>query len=144
MAKFSIRHPVRSLGRFVKNLFREPEREQPPTPVPPPPPPGGGGPGGGGPDLTYDDIRKAIWTEVTGEDEESPLGYDYWDLYLDTGAWIGRSREIIDRLWEDFLRAFWLVSDEPDSMPRDEWYDEADVDRSLIDWDRWREIKHTP
>jgi len=141
LAKFSIRHPVRSLGQFVKKLLGGPERpEQPPKP--PPPPPGGAPPIG--PDLAYNDTRKAIWTEVTGEDEESPNGYEYWDLFLDTGAWIRRSYDMINRLWEDFLRAFWLTSSEPGAVPRDEWYDEADVDPSLIDWDRWREIKRTP
>lgn len=89
-----------------------------------------------------------IWNDVTGDDAAYPRRLhdcpEWWDLYLDTGAWISQDYGTVNVLWRDFLRAFWLNSQEDDWLPRTEWYDEADVNAQMIDWEEWREIKKTP
>jgi len=69
---------------------------------------------------------------------------EWWDLYLDTGAYVNRNYVQVNYFWNEFLRAFWLNSMEPGSILRTDFYDDADVPKSLVDWERWRELKKTP
>jgi len=144
LAKFSIRHPFRSLGRILRDIVRGPEREPPKEKEPPPEPPRG-------PDYfppfdnyEYDDTRKEIWQYVTGERLDDPEGEEYWDLFGDTGIPLAENYSNTNDAWDEFLRSFWLNSSEDGSVPRSDFYDDWDVTRAQIDWPHWREIKKTP
>lgn len=147
MASFSFRHPFRSIGKIIREIVIGPERkkpEPPPTPPPPPVPPGPPPPGPTPPPNTgFNDRRYEIWEDVTNVHDRN-TAEEWWDLYLDTGIWVSRTYAETNRGWRDFLRAFWLNSSEPDSYAREDFYDEYDTPKTLIDWDRWRVMKKTP
>jgi hypothetical protein len=144
LAKFSFGHPVRSLGNILKGIFKRPEPERPKPPPPPPKPPPLPPPS----DLELDANRIAIWNEITGDYAQYPDDMrdapEWWDLYLDTGAYLNRNYVQVNYFWGEFLRAFWLNSQEDGSIPREDFYDDAEIPPSLVDWERWRELKKTP
>lgn len=49
--------------------------------------------------------------------------------------------EAVEDNWDDFLRAYYLTSDEGGSIARDRFHQNTGIPPSEIDWDLWREIK---
>jgi len=126
----------------VRKFFSGPsqpvQQEEPPTI---PQPPIGGGPPITGDDLELDYNRREIWYDVTGIPDEFSDINQYWEIFVDSGAPIDVSYGRVNRLWRNFLRAFYLTLDEANGYTRDDWYEDADTVPALIDWQRWREVK---
>ncbi len=136
---------LRRFWRAVSRPFRAPE---PPRPVPEQPRPA--------PEPSFGDQETQVpagqnesnlrdtWQYVTGENRYASLFDDYLEIYNDTGMSLEESQAEYERLWDKFLRAFWLNSGEDGSVPRDDWYEDANVPKDRIDWEHWREVKKTP
>jgi hypothetical protein len=143
---FSFRHPIRSVIEIIFGT-PEPEREQIPEPPREPPrePPGIDYPGPGSPDnYEYDDRRHEIWHDVSGESTYGDLSEAAWRIFEDTGIPTGHDYFETNALFDEFLRAFWLDTDDDGMIPRAQFYDDADLVPDLIDWDEWREWRDTP
>jgi hypothetical protein len=83
------------------------------------------------------------------EDTTGLYGYDrdylnWRDLFEDTGITQTEDdlREL-ERLFGEFLRAFYFTSDESESISREEYYSDSGLGSDRIDWERFREIKKT-
>jgi len=147
---------LRRFFRSIEEIFEteygnepeEPERQRPPPSQPPPP---------DIPDsdsLYPDDPEweqnfRDTWEYITGQDLRDPSSesdyISYRDIFYDTGILAVEDdiREI-ERLWDKFLRSFYLVSAEPGSVSREEFYSDSGLNRDRIDWEAWREVKRTP
>jgi hypothetical protein len=89
------------------------------------------------------------FNEIADEDDitynDRGQAYREWrDFFEDTGITLTEddNREI-ERLFSEFLRAFYLTSDNRDSFPRDDYYADSGLGSDRIDWERFREIKKT-
>ncbi len=139
----------KKLLRAITSPFRTHEPPRPESPQPPPPEiPGGGGLGGDEysgevPEGRNETELRDTWEYITGNSRYDPLFADYLEIYDDAGMAIEPDNAEYERLWDKFLRAFWLNSTEPGSVPRAEWYDDANIPRDMIDWSHWREVKKT-
>lgn len=81
-----------------------------------------------------------IYVRITG----STPGYlDWRDLWVQHDYLYDTYREKELR-WDQFLRAFYLRKADTGSLPRDEFYNEAGIARSTLDWQAWRELIDTP
>jgi len=142
LARFSLRHPFRSV---IDLIFGTPEPAREPPKEPPPPPPGiDYFPPEPPSNYDYDDRRKEIWSEISGESKNSESGAEAWEIFGDTGIPYGTSYFETNAAFDEFLRAFWLKSSDDGSIPRAQFYDDYDIGPDLIDWDHWREWVDTP
>lgn len=135
---FNWRHPLRSLAE----IFTEtPERT---APEPTPEPPIDFGPTEYIPGNEPNERQENVWDSITayrGTDDDMQ---QFWEVFLDSGAPDDESQPRVTNLWEDFLRAFYLTTGESGHITRAEWYDMAGVNSGNIDWQAWREVKHSP
>jgi hypothetical protein len=126
----------------IADWFRgapEPVYEPPPTPEPPlkPLPPR---------EPEHDRRMKEIFEDVT--DDASRINYDEW---LETWGAIGSVYNYIDdederneaeeEGWEEYLRAYYLTSDEPGAVSREQFHQDTNIPRSQVDWGLWKQIK---
>jgi hypothetical protein len=135
------------LRSLVRSLFTpEPERPEPPREREPPrePPRPPDTPPGGYEDDAHEQRMHEIYTYITGENPRHDNYRDWRELFDDTGVEIveDNPREI-ERLWNEFLRAFYLTSDEEGSIARDIYYADSGLGSDRIDWEVFREIKKT-
>lgn len=116
----------------------EPVQEPVPPPEPPltPPPPQ--------PDEHDREMRR-IFNDVTSN---SGINYSEWEEvwgpmstvynYIDDDE---EREEAEEEGWEEFLRAYYLTSDEPGAIPREQFHRNTNIPQSQVDWELWREIK---
>lgn len=142
MASFSFRHPLRSIINLIVGTpepSRPKEEEAPePTPI--------------GPDFfppvfdnyEYDDNRREIWHDISGEAKDSDNADKAWEIFEDTGIPTGHDYWETNSLFDEFLRAFWLDTDDDGFVRRSQFYEDADLTPALIDWPEWREWRDTP
>ena len=146
MASFSWRHPFRGIKEIILGPPEQPRQEEeerytpPPPPIPPRPPidypPFD--------NYDYDDRRREIWTEISGESATGDNAEKAWEIFEDTGIPTGHGYFETNELFEEFLRAFWLDSDDDGFVRRTRFYEDADITPALIDWPEWREWRDTP
>ena len=134
----------RSRGIFgrIADWFRgapEPVYEPPPTPEPPlkplPPQPN-----------QHDREMRRIYDDVTNDAD--PYNYSEWEEvwgpmstvynYIDDDE---EREEAEEEGWEEFLRAYYLTSDEPGAIPRERFHQDTNIPRSQVDWGLWKQIK---
>lgn len=139
MARFNWRHPIRSIVEIIAGT---PERErQEPIEEPPPRPPIDYPPFD---NYEFTDSRHEIWHDVSGEPAYGDNANVAWEIFEDTGIPTGHSYFETNELFEEFLRAFWLDTDDDGFVRRTQFYDDADLTPALIDWDAWKEWRDTP
>jgi hypothetical protein len=114
-----------------------PEPEPPLRPLPPREPPVTG----------HESRMRGIFENIAG----TLTGTDYlewrqvYDQFSATFIDESASREVndaeVERYWDEFLRAYYLTSDEYGSVPRRQFHSDTGIPRSEIDWDLWQQIK---
>lgn len=125
----------------IADWFRgapEPVYEPPPTPEPPlkslPPKP-----------SEYDRKQRRIFNDVTSD---NGIDYEEWKEvwgpmstvynYIDDDA---EREEAELNGWDEFLRAYYLTSDEPGAISREQFHQDTNIPPSRVDWEVWRNIK---
>jgi hypothetical protein len=91
-----------------------------------------------------DEQNHITYTYITGENPRTDNFEDWWELFIDTGITrIEQAPAEVDRLWDQFLRAFYLTGDDEGSVPRNDFYADSGLTKRRIDWQKWREVKRT-
>lgn len=127
-------------GRIVDWFHGAPEPvyEPPPTPEPPliplPPQP-----------SEHDREQRRIFDDVTSH---NGIEYEEWKEvwgpmstvynYIDDDE---EREEAELNGWDEFLRAYYLTSDEPGAIPRERFHQDTNIPQSQVDWELWRTIK---
>jgi len=144
MARFDIRHPFRSIANLI---IGTPEQPAPPREKEYEPPgriPVEFGPRGPFDNYEFDERRREIWSEVTGLSETNDSADKGWEIFGDSGAPTGHDYFETNELWDEFLRAFWLDTNDDGFILRSQYYEDAEITPVLIDWPEWREWRDTP
>lgn len=129
------------LRRFLRTIFYETSEEAVPPKQPPDEPPYDG-PGNHELSEPSDERMREIWFYITGVPAEWGDYEDYKEIFYDTGVLsVEEDQDEIVQLWDQFLRAFYLTTNESGSVSRSDWYAASGLHRDRIDWAAWREVK---
>ena len=133
--------PRRGIFGRIAKWFRgapEPVYEPPPTPEPPlkplPPKP-----------SEHDREMRRIFDDVTSHNGiEYQEWLEVWGPMSTVYNYIDDDEERAaaeETGWDEFLRAYYLTSDEPGAIPRERFHQDTNIPPSQVDWELWREIK---
>src|SRR6185312_5514924 len=93
--------------------------------------------------AAHERSMQAIYMQVKGlgHDPRNLTDYPEWRDTFDHMAVIFDGDEEIEEGWDEYLRAYYLTSDEDGHVDRAEFHSDHGIPRSEIDWELWRAIK---
>lgn len=113
-------------------VYEPPVPEPPLTPLPPQP-------------SDYDREQRQIFNDVTSD---SGIEYEEWKEVWGSMSTVynyiddDEEREEAElNGWDEFLRAYYLTSDEPGAISREQFHQNTNIPKSQVDWELWRTIK---
>ncbi len=74
-------------------------------------------------------------------DRRNLTEYQDWRDTFDHLSVIFDSDEEIEEGWDEYLRAFYLTTDEDGHITRQDFYNMTGIPKSQIEWDLWRALK---
>jgi hypothetical protein len=84
-----------------------------------------------------------IYRQVRGDahDPRNLTDYSEWREIYDPMSVVFDDDAETEEGWDEYLRAYYLTTDEPGHVTREQFHNDTNIPRSAQDWDLWKEIK---
>lgn len=93
--------------------------------------------------IQHEQGMQAIYRQIRGlaHDPRNLIDYQDWRETFDHFEPIFDGDEEIEQGWDEYLRAYYLTTDEAGHVPREDFHNDTGIPRSEIDWDLWRALR---
>lgn len=68
-------------------------------------------------------------------------GYADWRELFDEFSFIFDTYREIEQYWDEFLRAYFLTTNEPGHVSRERFHNDTGIPPGQIDWELWRLLR---